>query len=105
MRDLLIAARPLKLTDVLEALSDPTRRYILRRLAQDDACCSSFCDLGQKTKLTYHFARLEKAGLIRRNRSGRRVILTLDRRTVNFQFPGLLNSVLKVDETDTAQLS
>ena len=88
MTDRTLAATSLNPTKVLEALSYPTRRYILRRLLNNDTCCSSLCDLGQKTKLTYHFGRLEKAGLIRRSKSGRRVILKIYRRVVNKTLSG-----------------
>jgi hypothetical protein len=42
-------------TTVLEGLSDPTRRKILLRLEKADFCCSSFRDLGPKTRLVHHF--------------------------------------------------
>ena len=91
-------AGSLNLNAVLEALSDPTRRDIVHRLMREDFCCSSFCDLGSKTRLTYHFARLERAGLVQRQKNGRRVILSLDRRSINKAFPGLLRAIMKAED-------
>ena len=82
------------LSEVLDALSDPTRRQILVQLAQKDFCCGSFDSLGSKTRLTYHFNRLRQAGLVRSTRDGRYQILTLRRTEVDEAYPGLLQSVL-----------
>ncbi len=85
----------LDLSDVLDALSDQTRRRILLRLAVADFCCSSFSDLGPKTRLAYHFARLERSGLIGVTKSGRRRILSLQREQIEARFPGVLPAVLQ----------
>ena len=77
----------LDLSEVLEALSDLTRRQILMRLAVSDACCSSLKDLGPKTRLAYHVTK-----------SGRRRILSLRREAVDAHFPGVLHSVLSSTE-------
>ncbi len=90
----------LDLSEILEALSDPTRRRILVRLANADFCCSSFADLGPKTRLAYHFARLERAGLLRVTKSGRRRILTLRQSEVEARFPGILQSVLESSKAE-----
>lgn len=84
----------LGLSAVLDALSDPTRRRMVLQLSAMDYCCSSFCELGPKTRLTYHFARLEAAGLVRATRQGTRKILSLRRAEVDAAFPGLLDAVL-----------
>ena len=86
---------PLDLSDILDALGDQTRRQILLRLAVADFCCSSFSDLGPKTRLAYHFARLERSGLIRVTKSGRRRILSLRQSEVEARFPGVLPAVLQ----------
>lgn len=88
----------LDLSNVLDALSDETRRRIVLRLAIADFCCSSFSDLGPKTRLAYHFARLERSGLVRVTKSGRRRILSLRREQVEARFPGVLPSVLRSTE-------
>ena len=102
--DLLTQPTPLDLSHVLEALSDLTRRRILIRLAAADFCCSSFNDLGPKTRLAYHFARLERAGLIHVTKSGRRRILSLRREAVEARFPGVLPSVLRSTEDTVSAL-
>ena len=88
-------APPLDLSDLLDALSDGTRRRIVLRLAQADFCCSSFADLGPKTRLAYHFARLERSGLVAVTKSGRRRILSLRREQVESCFPGVLHAILQ----------
>lgn len=85
----------LHLSEVLDALSDPTRRQILLQLAEKDFCCGSFDSLGPKTRLTYHFNRLRQAGLIKSTRDGRYLILTLRRKAIDSAYPGLLKSILR----------
>ena len=89
------------LSEVLDALSDPTRRQILVHLAEKDFCCGSFDSLGSKTRLTYHFNRLRQAGLIQSRRDGRYLILTLRRTEVDQAYPGLLQSVLTATENES----
>ncbi|HWD19544.1 MAG TPA: metalloregulator ArsR/SmtB family transcription factor [Verrucomicrobiae bacterium] len=62
------------------ALSDPTRRRILQRLAQGESCVT---DLARPHAMSLpaiskHLRVLEKAGLIRRRRDGRVHRLQLD---------------------------
>ena len=80
---------------VLEALSDPTRRRIVLGLAAGDRWCSSFADLGPKTRLTYHFNRLRDAGLISSTRDGRHRLLSLRLPEMEAALPGLLPTVLR----------
>ncbi len=80
---------------ILSALSDPTRRQIVMQLANKDFCCGSFDVLGPKTRLTYHFARLVKAGLITSSKEGRFRILSLRLKDVEAAFPGVLTSILQ----------
>ena len=84
----------LDLTLVLDALRDPTRRLILLRLSGGECRCSTFADLGPKTRLSYHFAYLEKTGLISIRKEGVRKYLSLAQDTVDSNFPGLLQAVL-----------
>ena len=58
------------LSEILNALRDPTRRRILLRLLEGEQPCFSFADLGSKTLLSYHFAVLRQAGLTRTRREG-----------------------------------
>jgi DNA-binding transcriptional ArsR family regulator len=84
----------LDLSAILDALSDATRRQVVLGLSRGDFCCSSFGELGPKTRMTYHFARLRKAGLIRATKAGTRRIMSLRRSEIDAVFPGLLAAVL-----------
>jgi DNA-binding transcriptional ArsR family regulator len=67
-----------QLTDVLTALSHPTRRAIIRRLAGGPA---RFLDVAKPfntalNAVTKHLKLLERAGLIERRRQGREVFIS-----------------------------
>lgn len=83
------------LSAVLEALSDPIRRVIVQRLAQNgERACAAFRSVASKTNLSYHLARLRKAGLLRIRPEGTRRMLSLRSEDVEARFPGLLRAVL-----------
>jgi DNA-binding transcriptional ArsR family regulator len=68
-----------QLTDVLNAISHPTRREIVRRLANGPA---RFLDIAEPfdvalNAVTKHLKLLERAGLIERERRGREVFISL----------------------------
>jgi DNA-binding transcriptional ArsR family regulator len=67
-----------QLTDVLTAISHPTRRAIVRHLANGPA---RFLDVAQPystalNAVTKHLKILERAGLIERQRQGREVMIS-----------------------------
>ena len=67
-----------QLTDVLTALSHPTRRAIIAQLAKGPA---RFSDVAEPfdtalNSVTKHLKLLERAGLIRRNKQGREVLIS-----------------------------
>jgi DNA-binding transcriptional ArsR family regulator len=67
-----------QLTDVLTALSHPTRRAIIAMLAKGPA---RFSDVAEPfdtalNSVTKHLKLLERAGLIRRNKEGREVFMS-----------------------------
>ena len=67
-----------QLTDVLTALSHPTRRAIIGRLANGPA---RFLDIAEPfdtalNAVTKHLRLLERAGLIERRKRGREVIIS-----------------------------
>jgi DNA-binding transcriptional ArsR family regulator len=67
-----------QLTDVLTALSHPTRRAIIGQLASGPA---RFLDVARPfdtalNSVTKHLKLLERAGLITRKRNGREVLIT-----------------------------
>ena len=69
-----------RLDAVFHALADPTRRAILKRLAQGE---SSIGELAAPFRMTFagaskHIKALEKAGLVRRRVKGRTHVCRLD---------------------------
>ncbi|HLU38051.1 MAG TPA: metalloregulator ArsR/SmtB family transcription factor [Planctomycetota bacterium] len=65
---------PVTLDATLLALADPTRRAILTRLARGEASVGELCapfDMTQPA-ISHHLKVLERAGLIRRRREGKR---------------------------------
>ena len=68
------------LDDVLTAISHPSRRAIIRRLAESGP--ARFTDVAEPfdvalNAVTKHLKLLERAGLIKRERRGREVIIAL----------------------------
>ena len=68
-----------QLTDVLSAISHPTRRAIIKRLADGPA---RFLDIAEPfdvalNAITKHLKLLERAGLIAREKKGREVLISL----------------------------
>lgn len=68
-----------QLSDVLTAISHPTRRAIIGQLANGPA---RFLDVAQPystalNAVTKHLKILERAGLIQRQRNGREVLISL----------------------------
>lgn len=68
-----------QLSDVLTAISHPTRRAIIDRLAKGPA---GFLEIAKPfdtalNSVTKHLKLLERAGLIERKRQGREVIISL----------------------------
>jgi DNA-binding transcriptional ArsR family regulator len=67
-----------RLTDVLTAISHPTRRAIIRQLANGPA---RFSDVAKPfdtalNAVTKHLKQLERAGLIERRKQGREVFIS-----------------------------
>jgi len=68
------------LSDVFRALGDPTRRHILRMLAQRDMPAGEIAaafDIS-KPSVSHHLAALKQAGLVRDERRGQQIIYSLD---------------------------
>jgi DNA-binding transcriptional ArsR family regulator len=85
------------LASVLEALSDPTRLAIVARLAvgrPTETPCGGFLNLGSKTNLAYHFAKLRAAGVVSTRAEGTRRLMSLRRADLDARFPGLLDAVI-----------
>jgi DNA-binding transcriptional ArsR family regulator len=91
------AADQINLATVLAVLGDPTRLCIVAYLARREGVptnCSQFLDLGSKTNLSYHLAKLREAGVTHAEVLGTSRLITLRRDDLDARFPGLLDSVI-----------
>ncbi|MCO4316959.1 helix-turn-helix domain-containing protein [Phyllobacterium sp. 21LDTY02-6] len=84
---------------VLGALGDETRLAIVSILSRHgeserNVTCSYFLNLGSKTALSYHIAKLREAGIINVRPDGTKRLLSLRRGDLEARFPGFLASVL-----------
>ena len=83
--------------NVLTALGDETRLAIISYLARNEEnamTCKEFCDLGSKTSLSYHLAKLREAGVVHVRPEGTRRLVTLRRADLDERFPGFLDSIV-----------
>ena len=90
-------AASLALTDVLFALSDPSRLALVRRLAQgplEVAACQPTGGEVPKSTLSHHLKTLREAGVVRNVPEGRQRYVSLRRQDLDDRFPGLLDAVL-----------
>lgn len=93
------------LSAVLHALADPVRLALVRNLAREgEMNCARSCGAMRlpKSTLANHYGVLREAGLVRGRPEGKQVISTLRREEVEARFPGLLGSVLRAAEAETA---
>lgn len=87
----------IELANVLAVLGDRTRLAIVGYLARNEGVplnCSQFLDLGSKTSLSYHLAKLREAGVTRVRISGTSRLISLRRDDLDARFPGLLDSIV-----------
>jgi ArsR family transcriptional regulator, arsenate/arsenite/antimonite-responsive transcriptional repressor len=70
----------LRLNEVFKALSDPTRREILRILSQGERTAGELAEPFDMTKpsMSHHFAVLKEAELIRSRREGQQIYYALN---------------------------
>lgn len=90
-------ADAISLPNVLTALGDETRLAIIAILARNGEkamTCGQFLQLGSKTAISYHVAKLREAGVIHVRPDGTRRLLTLRRADLDGRFPGFLDSVI-----------
>jgi DNA-binding transcriptional ArsR family regulator len=85
MNNAMAAATERNLDHTMLALADPTRRAILRKLARGEARVT---DLARPFRMSLnsvskHIRVLERAGLVRRRRSGREHLLSFNRRPLD----------------------
>lgn len=68
------------INQAFKALSDPTRREILRLLSRGEQTAGELSDHFDMTKpsVSHHFAVLKEAGLVRSRREGQQIYYSLD---------------------------
>ncbi len=90
------SAQPdLSLEKILQALGDPVRLGIVRRLAGEGECSCASLDGGRpKSTMSHHFKVLRDAGLVHTRNQGVTHMNALCREAVDQAFPGLLDAIL-----------
>lgn len=84
----------LDLDRVLYALSDPIRRDVLRRIAENGPLyCGELNYQVTKSTMSHHFRVLREAGLMHTEVLGKRRRITRRDAAIERRFPGLLNAV------------
>lgn len=91
----------LRLVDVLGALADPVRLQLVRTLDEADGAvpCGQLPLSVSKSTASHHFKVLREAGVVRAEVDGTRRYYTLRRDDLEARFPGLLDTILGVQET------
>jgi len=84
------------LRDVLEALADPVRLEMVRRMAHEGVpvACSDLYDSVSKSTASHHFKVLREAGLTERVTLGGQTHQRLRVDDVEAAFPGVLSSIV-----------
>ncbi|MEU1184017.1 helix-turn-helix transcriptional regulator [Streptomyces sp. NPDC005820] len=87
----------------LSALADPVRVQLIRELAGSPdwtRSCGSFDVPVGKAAKSHHFSVLRGAGLVEQRDEGPKRVNRLRREEFDARFPGLLDLVLRADDTD-----
>ncbi len=84
------------LQDVLEALSDPVRLEMVRRMAREGApvACSDLYDSVSKSTASHHFKVLREAGLTERLTIGGQTHQRLRTEDLEDAFPGVVSAIV-----------
>jgi DNA-binding transcriptional ArsR family regulator len=91
----------IQLQDVFVALANSTRLRVVRTLAGGgEHRCGSLLSGISKSTLTHHWRVLREGGVIWQRPSGRELLVSLRREDLDARFPGLLDTVLRVLDTD-----
>ncbi len=88
------------LPSVLQALADPCRLAILRRLLRaggEALACNEFDLDVSKATVSHHFETLRAAGLIHTESQGTRCMTSLRSKELKKRFPGLLKLIASGD--------
>jgi DNA-binding transcriptional ArsR family regulator len=88
----------IEVTEVLHALSDPTRLELVRELDRSggERTCGSFDLPVAKSTMTHHWRVLRAAGVVSGREEGTRKLHRLRREDLDHRFPGLLDSIVKI---------
>jgi DNA-binding transcriptional ArsR family regulator len=90
------AREEIQLTDVLHALSDPTRLAIVRSLdGIPEQPCNGLSIPVAKSTLSHHFKVLRDSGVTHTRVEGTQRLMSLRREDLQARFPGLLEVVLR----------
>ncbi|RFC71515.1 MULTISPECIES: helix-turn-helix transcriptional regulator [unclassified Streptomyces] len=95
-------AADITLQGVLEALTDPIRRSIVRQLANSaaDMACGTFDITVTRSTGTHHFRVLRQSGVIRQYYVGTSKMNTLRRADLERALPGLLDAIVAAADAD-----
>src|SRR5947207_4886971 len=85
------------LEGVLEALSDPVRLSIVKRLTSEtcERPCGHFEAPVHKSTISHHMRVLREAGILRMRPEGTQNLLSLRCEDLDAKFPGLLEAIMK----------
>lgn len=93
------------LPNVLQALSDPVRLYILHELYRSGECTCGDIDVPVvKSTLSHHARTLREAGVIRVRTSGTQRFLSIRKEELEERFPGLLHAILEAYQASGASI-
>ncbi|MGQ4514578.1 helix-turn-helix domain-containing protein [Streptomyces sp. DW26H14] len=100
-----LAAEDITLQGVLEALTDPVRRSIVRQLAdvEDGMACGTFDINVTRSTSTHHFKVLRRAGILRQEYVGTVKTNSLRRADLDRALPGLLDAILAAARREAGQ--
>lgn len=97
------AHEQLSLTDVLHALSDPTRLAVVAQLDRvGEMSCGCLTVTVAKSTLSQHLRVLREAGVTHTRPDGNQRWLSVRRGALDSQFPNLLDAVLSAHARATA---
>ncbi len=86
---------------VLQALADPMRLAIVRRLASGDECpCGALRLPISKSTMSHHLHVLRAAGIVTQREEGTRRMTSLDREGLDLRFPGLVDAILAAPDPE-----
>ena len=90
----------LTITPILQALGDPVRLAVVRRLATGESVACGTFGLGvSASTMTHHLKILREAGVVETEIDGKRRLNALRRDALDERFPGLLDSILSASDT------